>query len=91
MKTINMENQKWREFMQKKERNDWYSWTKKIACLPTKHLGVHVNSFKRVRAFQIELDFGSVGFWGEGKTEVPGEKPLAVKERTNNKLNSHSP
>ena len=34
----------------------------KIACLPTKHIGVHMNSFKRVRAFQIELEFGSVGF-----------------------------
>ena len=29
-----------------------------------------MNSFKRVRAFQIELEFGSVGFWEEGKTEV---------------------
>ena len=28
--------------------------------LPTKHIGVHMNSFKRVRAFQIELEFGSV-------------------------------
>ena len=23
---------------------------------------------------QIELEFGNVGFWGEGKTGVPGEK-----------------
>ena len=61
----------------------------KIACLPTKHLGVHMNSFKRVRAFQIELEFGSVGFWGEGKTGLPGEKPLGAKERTINKLNPH--
>ena len=60
-----------------------------IACLPTKHVGVHMNSFKWVRAFQIELEFGSVGFWGEGKTGVPGEKPLGAKERTNNKLNPH--
>ena len=30
MKTINKENQKWREFMQKKERNDCYSWTNRI-------------------------------------------------------------
>ena len=42
-----------------------------------------MNSFKRVRAFQIELEFGSVGFWEEGKTEVPGEKPLGARERTN--------
>ena len=34
----------------------------KFAVLPTKHLRVHINSFKRVRAFQIELEFGSVGF-----------------------------
>ena len=29
-----------------------------------KHIGVHMNSFKSVRAFQIELEFGSVGSWG---------------------------
>ena len=39
--------------------------------------------------FLIELEFGNVGFWGEGKTGVPGEKPLGAKERTNNKLNPH--
>ena len=33
-----------------------------------------MNSFKRVHALQIELEFGSVGFWGEGKTGVPGVK-----------------
>ena len=48
-----------------------------------------MNSFKRVRAFQIELEFGSVGFQGEGKTEVSGEKPLGARKRTNNKLNPH--
>ena len=48
-----------------------------------------MNSFKCVREFQIELEFGSVGFWGEGKTGVPGEKPLGTNERTNNKLNPH--
>ena len=30
-----------------------------------------------------------VGFYGEGKTGVPGEKPLGARERTNNKLNPH--
>ena len=60
-----------------------------VICLPTEHLGVHENSLKRLPAFQIELEFGSVGFWGEGKTGVPGEKPLGAKERTNNKLNPH--
>ena len=39
--------------------------------------------------FQIELGFGNVGFCGEGKTEVPGEKPLGARMRTNNKLNPH--
>ena len=46
-----------------------------------------MNSLKRVRAFQIELEFGSVGFYGEGKTGVPEEKPFGGRERTNNKLN----
>ena len=50
-------------------------------------LGVHKNLLKWVHAFQIELEFGYVGFWGEGKTGLPGEKPLGAKERTNNKLN----
>ena len=36
---------------------------------------------------QIELEFGNIGFWGEGKTRVPGEKPLEARKRTNNKLN----
>ena len=40
-----------------------------------------MNSFKRVRAFQIELEFGSVGFGGEGKTRVPEEKPLGGTEK----------
>ena len=35
---------------------------------------------KRVRVFQIELEFGSVGFQGEGKTGVPGEN-LSEKGR----------
>ena len=30
-------------------------------CLPTQHLGVLMNSLKRVRAFQIELAFESAG------------------------------
>ena len=37
----------------------------------------------------IELEFGNVDFWGEGKTGVPGEKPLGAEKRTNNKLNPH--
>ena len=48
-----------------------------------------MNWFKHVLAFQSELEFGSVGFWGEGKTGVPREKPLGAKEKTNGKLNPH--
>ena len=48
-----------------------------------------MNSFKCVRAFQIELEFGSVGFGGEGKTGVSEVKPLGARERTNNKLKPH--
>ena len=44
-------------------------------------LGVHKNLLKWVHAFQIELEFRYVGFWGEGKTGLPGEKPLRAKER----------
>ena len=35
------------------------------------HIGVHMNSFKCVRAFQIELEFRSVGFGEEMKTRLP--------------------
>ena len=37
----------------------------------------------------MELGFGNVVFRGEGKTGVPGEKPLGARTRTNNKLNPH--
>ena len=41
---------------------------KKIAlCLPTKHLRVLENTFKRVRAFQIELEFGNALVSEEGE------------------------
>ena len=36
--------------------------------------------------FLVELEFGNVGFWGEGKTGVQGEKPLGANKRTNSKL-----
>ena len=35
------------------------------------------------------VEFGNVGFWGERKTGVAGEKPLGARERTKNKLNPH--
>jgi len=39
--------------------------------------------------FWIELEFGNVGFLGEGKTGVPGEKPLGARRRTNDKNSTH--
>ena len=57
-----------------------------VICLPTEHQRAQENSFKDVRAFQIELEFRNVGF-GEcwGKTGVPGEKRLGAEKKTNNK------
>ena len=49
-------------------------------CLPTEHLRVHKNSLNCVRAFQIELEFGSVGFEGGVKPEYP-EKNLSEDGR----------
>ena len=41
--------------------------------------------------FLVKLEFGSpnIGFYGEGKTRVPREKPLVANQRTNKKLNPH--
>ena len=36
--------------------------------------------------FLNELEFGIVGFWGEGTTGIPGEKPPEERERTIDKL-----
>ena len=49
----------------------------------------HPHSGSSSTWFLVELEFGNVGFWGEGKTGVPGEKPPGARERTNNKLNPH--
>ena len=62
-----------------------------VICLPMKQLGV-LNLFKHVQRLNfvpIKLEFGSVGFWGEGKTEEPTKKPLIAKENINNKLYLH--
>ena len=48
--------------------------------------GAHILN---VQAFWIELECRSVGLWGDGKTGVPGEKPLGAEKRTNSKLNPH--
>ena len=50
---------------------------------------VHPNSGSSSIWFLVELEFGNVGFWGEGKTGITREKPLGARERTNNKLNPH--
>ena len=47
----------------------------------------HLHSVSLSTWFLVELEFGNVGFRGEGKTLVPGEKPLGTRERTNNKVN----
>ena len=50
-------------------------------CLLTEHLGVLKNSLKRVREFQIELEFGNVGFFFlRRKPEYP-EKNLSEQRR----------
>ena len=44
-------------------------------------IGVLKNSFKRVRAFQIELEFGRVVFKGEGKPEYPDKTSRSKGEK----------
>ena len=44
--------------------------------MPTEHLGVLMKSFKRVCAFQIDLEFGMLVFKERGKQEYP-EKNLS--------------
>ena len=51
-----------------------------MVCFTTEQLEVVKNSLKRVRALRIELEFGKVGFWREGKTGTPREKPLGKEE-----------
>ena len=77
------------EFTDSQLRSPYNIHLEIVICLPTKHLGVSMNSFKGVHVFQIELEFEKIGFWGEGKNGVPREKPLGARERTNNKLNPH--
>ena len=52
--------------------------------------GGHPQSGSLSTWFLVELEFGNAGFWKEGKTGLPGEKPLGAKERTNNKLYPHN-
>jgi len=54
----------------------------RVSVLKNKEIKeVVVNSLKRVRVFRIELKFGKVGFWREGKTGAPREKPLGKAEK----------
>ena len=43
----------------------------------------HPQSGSSSNRFLVELEFGNAGFRREGKTGVPGDKPLRAKERTN--------
>ena len=38
-----------------------------------------MNSFTRVRAFQIELEFGSVGVCGEGRSYLLKIDPISLR------------
>ena len=51
------------------------NWNLEFVCLPTEHLkSAHSGARStRVRGLRIELEFGIVGFCGEGKTGVPGK------------------
>ena len=62
-----------------------------MICLPTEHLRILRHSLKRVRAFLIELEFGSAGFQGEGKTWAPGEKTTRSKGENQQQTQPRSP
>ena len=64
----------------------YLSWIARGVVAQSPEPGAHVLN---VRAFRIELEFRSVGLWGEGKTGEPREKPLGAEKRTNNKLSPH--
>ena len=52
------------------------------------HLGVLKNSLKRVRAFQIELEFGRVGFY-RGKPEYSDKNLSEQGREPTTKLSPH--
>ena len=54
-----------------------------IIFLPTKHYKIIKNCFTFFCVSQIKLEFGSVRFWREGKTDITGEGlALRVEKRT---------
>ena len=73
----------------------WYQNLKILIKFNVKHsecLRDHPSQrlmIKCLTIIQTELEFENVGFWGEGKAGVPGEKHLAARKRTNNKVNPH--
>ena len=49
-----------------------------VICLPMERRRAQENSLKRLRAFQIQLEFGNVGFEERGIMEYL-EKPLGAE------------
>ena len=47
-----------------------------VICLPTEHQGAQRTRSEVAVHSRIKLEVGNVGSLGEGKTGVPGEKPL---------------
>ena len=59
-----------------------------VICLPTNHLGVLMNSFKRRSVSRYNWNLEVLVF-RRGNPGGSGEKPLGARERTKNKLISH--
>lgn len=52
-----------------------------IVCLSTIHLNSATGALSKcVHSFWVKLEYGSVGFWGVGKTRKPGENLSAQGE-----------
>ena len=51
-----------------------------VIYLPTKHQRALGTRVRGVRAFQVELEFGNVGFYGKGKPEYTEKNPQSRDE-----------
>ena len=61
-----------------------------VICLPTKHLEVLKNSFRRVCGSQImRWNLEEMVFEERRKPECQGKKALGAKDRTDNKINPY--
>ena len=61
-----------------------------MICLPTGHLGVHMNSLKRVRAFQIELELiWKCWFLTRGRKRNSPRKNLSKQRREPTTISTH--